>query len=513
MERRAKVELFEEMRREYEFGIGTIQGVARKFGVHRRMVRQALKDARPPERKKAERKRPKLKEVEEYINEILEQDRQAPRKQRHTARRIYVRLVEEKGGEVISESTVRHYVGKRKREMGMGGKEVYVPQSYELGEEGQVDWYEAWVEMEGERKAVQVFVMRSMGSGGAYHRAYWSATQQAFFEGHEKAFEYFGGVFKRLRYDNLGSAVRRILKGRNREQQERFIAFRSHWKFEASFCQPGKGHEKGGVEGEVGYFRRNHLVPMPKVSDVGELNGRLEEWCQADQGRMIGERREAVGELMVKEQGVLLGLAEEGFEIAEVCFPVVDSKRCVKVKTNFYSVPVWPGTKVKVRVLAQEVEVVGSDGLVARHERCYGHNQQILNLEHYLDVLAHKPGALAGSKPLAQWRAAGRWPESFDRLWEKLRQRHGNSDGTRKMIELLMAGREYGYDRLKAAIDQAVELGVGDAAVVSYLLKADELRRDPIEKVEVGGLARYERPLPALSEYDQLLRQPLEVQV
>ena len=127
MERKAKVELFEQIRREYEFGIGSVRGVAKKLGVHRRMVRQALADAQPPARKPALRERPKLKEVQSFIDQILEQDRRAPRKQRHTARRIYVRRVAEKGGESVAESTVRHYVGKRKRELGWAGSEVFIP--------------------------------------------------------------------------------------------------------------------------------------------------------------------------------------------------------------------------------------------------------------------------------------------------------------------------------------------------------------------------------------------------
>ena len=133
-----------------------------------------------------------------------------------------------------------------------------MPQHYNWGGEAQVDWYEADAELGGERLTLQVYVMRSMASGGAFHRAYLHATQQAFLEAHEHAFQYFGGVFQRLRYDNLSSAVKRILRGSRREETARFVAFRSHWRFRSEFCTPGEGHEKGGVEAEVGTFRRNH---------------------------------------------------------------------------------------------------------------------------------------------------------------------------------------------------------------------------------------------------------------
>jgi len=200
MDRRAKVELFEEIRREYKYGVGTIKGVARKLGVHRRQVRQALKEALPPERKDPVRSRPKIGPVQAFIDEILEADRQAPRKQRHTAHRIYIRIDREQSDKV-AESTVRRYVRERKQQMGLGSGEIYIPQSYQWGEQAQIDWYEAWVLFREERQKAQIFSCRSMASGGAFHRAYERATQQAFLEAHEAAFDYFGGVFRVLRYD------------------------------------------------------------------------------------------------------------------------------------------------------------------------------------------------------------------------------------------------------------------------------------------------------------------------
>lgn len=505
MERKKKVEKFEQIRREYEFGNSSIRGIAKKYGIHRRMVRQALTDAMPPERKRPIRERPRLGAYTGFIDEILEKDLQAPRKQRHTARRIYVRLKQEKEGCEVSEETVRLYVRIRKEEMGLMKRETFVPQSYSFGQEGQVDWYEAYADLGGERQKVQVFSIRSMASGGAYHQAYPRATQQAFLEAHEMAFEYFAGVFRLLRYDNLKSAVKKILRGHTREENIRFIAFRSHWKYEAEFCNPQKGNEKGGVEGEVGYFRRNHFVPIPVAEDFADLNRQLMESCRQDHNRIIGDRAEKVGTLLVTEQQYLLALAQERFELAETSFHIVQSTGCVRVRNNFYSVPIKAGKKVRVSVLPTYIEVWYEGRLAARHERSYQSGQQILDLEHYLDVLERKPGALAGSKPLAQWRASGRWPQSFDRIWQSLQKRHGKQPGTKQMIELLLAGRKHGYERLREAVEQALELGCTDAAAVLYLMRAEKLQHEQVPKIDIQQLAQYERPLPVLSDYDRLL--------
>jgi transposase len=191
--RRYKVELFEQIRRELEFGVGTIAGVSRKVGVHRRMVREALRSAEVPASKPQRRRLRKLVDASAFIDRILTEDRQAPVKQRHTARRIWQRLCAEVPAFTGSERTVRGYVHCQRRQLGLGAHEVFIPQSYDWGVEAQVDWYEAYADLDGERTKFQVFEMRSMASGGAFHRAYTNATQQAFLEAPELAFRYFGG--------------------------------------------------------------------------------------------------------------------------------------------------------------------------------------------------------------------------------------------------------------------------------------------------------------------------------
>jgi transposase len=504
---RSKVELFEIIRREYEFGECTISGVARKLGIHRRMVRDAIHNAIPPARKKPDRPHWKLTAFIPQIEAMLDGDRSAPRKQRHTAHRIWRRLKNENPDFAINERTIRRYVRRRRFALGVIGLDTCIPQSYPWGLEAQVDWYEAYADLKGDRTCLQVFEMRSMAGGASFHRAYPKATQQAFLEAHELAFSRFGGVFKRLRYDNLKSAVKKILQGHRREETARFVAFRSHWRFEALFCNPGKehAHEKGGIEGEGGYFRRNHWVPVPQVQDLEELNEKLRVACYQDEQRKIAGHELTVGQAVIAEKEHLLCLPEEGFDLAEVSFPKVDGLGRSKVRCNFYSVPVRVGLEVQAKLYSTYVEIWHEGHCIAHHQRCYDRYQEILNLEHYLEPLERKPGALAGSKPLEQWRNQGRWPVTYDRIWELLMSRNGQSEGTRQMIKLLQLGKAYGYDVLQQAVESALQMGSCDISAVRYLINAEQLTRKPAEPIDVGPLSCYERPMPVMTDYDQLL--------
>src|SRR5207248_7826752 len=160
------------------------------------------------------------------------------------------------------------------------------------------------------------------------------------------------------------------------------------------------------------------------------LNAYLLRCCQQDEQRRIAGKPLRVGEAMRIEREHLLPLASEGFELAETSFPTVDGKGCVKVRTNCYSTPLKPGTRCQARLLPAYVEIWQERECVARHERSFGRYQQVLELEHYLDVLVKKPGAFAGSTPLQQWRERGRWPECFDRVWQRLAERQGRQAGT-----------------------------------------------------------------------------------
>src|SRR5712692_3665847 len=223
----SRVEQFEQIRRDREREGLSIRALAERHGVHRRTVRQALAAALPPPRKQPERRpAPKLGAYRPLIDSWLVADREAPRKQRHTARRVWQRLVDEHGAEV-SERQVCRYVRVRRRELGEPVDEVFVPQVHEPGVEAEVDWGEAVVEIAGQRRTVYLFLMRACYSGAAFVIAFERATQQAFLEAHVEAFHFFGGTFALIRYDNLRSAVKQVLRGRRRVEQDRFVALRA----------------------------------------------------------------------------------------------------------------------------------------------------------------------------------------------------------------------------------------------------------------------------------------------
>ena len=254
-----------------------------------------------------------------------------------------------------------------------------------------------------------------------------------------------------------------------------------------------------------GVMRRNHLVPVPKATDLDSSNRWLEEQCHAGGRRRIAGRGETIGEAMRVESAQLRPLAAGSFDADGRQPAQVDAKGCIQAHTNFYSVPLAPGTKVEVRSGAIRVEIWREGRCLAWHERSYGRYEQKLNLEHYLTALGRKPGTFAGSSPLKQWRQAGKWPISFDRLWSAMKARQGESAGPRAMIGLLELGAEHGWAKLRSAVEEALELGSRDAEAMRHLLASAMAEPRQREAIPVTGrLFAFERPQPTLGEYDAL---------
>ena len=479
--------------------------------MHRRAVREALASSLPPaKRRPIERPAPKLGAYRELIDEWLAADVDAPRKQRHTSKRIWRRLVDEHGADV-AETTVRDHLRKRRRELGRAPRDVFVPQIHAPGQTAEVDWGEADVDLAGARTRVHLFFMRSSFSGAAFSMASPVETQQAFLEGHAHAFSWFDGVFEEVRYDNLGSAVKKVLRGRRRIESDRFVSMRSHYLYESIFTTVGieGAHEKGGVEGEVGRLRRNHLVPVPAVGSIAQLNLLLRDACEHDLGRRIQGRPGTVAEQLAVERPLLRALPQDGpFDATETSFVRVDAKALITVRQNRYSVPVaLAGLRVAAAVGAREIIVTHQDRVVARHERLHGRYGTRAVLDHYLELLQRKPGGLARSVALAQERDRGAWPDCFDALWAALIERYGASEAARQMVDVLMLAREHGPARVELAVRGALTAGAVDGRAVAVLARRAEQpgrHTEPLADLD-ARLTAHDRPEPDLTGYDALI--------
>jgi transposase len=501
----SKVELYEQIRKTQAREQLSIRALAERFHVHRRDVRAALASAVPAPRKVLVRSAPVLGPWKATVDAWLAADQTAPRKQRHTARRVWQRLAEEHGV-VVGESTVRRYVAGVRRRQTVPLGEVMVPQRHPLGEESEVDFGSIHVYLAGVLTELPLFLMRSSASGRGFVRAYLNECQAVFLDGHVRGFEHFGGVPGRIRYDNLKAAVTKVLKGRTRIEAERFVALRSHYGFDSFFCQPGlKGsHEKGGVESEVGRFRRRHLVPVPHVASLAELNERLAVAMARDDRRRIAHRSITVGEHFALEAAALGPLPAEPFDVRVVSSHRVDRHSRVSVRGGLYSVPArMVGRRVEVRVGAETVEVLDGATVIAAHARARK-GDEVLVLDHYLEVLRLKPGAMPAATPLARARASGAFTATHERFWAHARRRLGDRDGTKAMIEVLLAHRLLPADSIVAGLAAALTVDCVDAAVV--VIEARKHAQTSVAAVvPIGTLARFDRPPPTLTRYDDLL--------
>jgi transposase len=461
---------------------------------------------------------------------MLRSDLDAPRKQRHTAKRVFDRMVDEHQMTDVSYSIVGDYIKRRRPEIrveeGRGPPEAFVPQSHRPGADAEVDFGEVQVNIQGVPTKCHLFVFRMSYSGKAVHRLSTTCGMEAFLEGHMHAFNVLGGVpAGKVRYDNLRSAVSQVLGLRDRREATRWIAFRSWAGLDAFYCLPGidGAHEKGGVEGEVGRFRRNHLVPVPETRSLAELNALIDQWDRDEDARRVGSRVRTVGEYFAVEQPLLRPLPVEVFETGRMFTPRVDRQSRITVRMNQYSVPAHLiGRQVRALLHASDLVVFDGRREVARHERIPGRGESRLELDHYLEILMRKPGALPGSTALEQARQAGKFTPVHDAWWAEARRRHGDAAGTRLLIEVLLLHRSIAHEYVVAGIAAAhqAQALTADAVAVEARKAAqegslpDEDLAPPAALPPVASLTQRRladlpadgRPLPSVTAYDALLR-------
>ena len=454
------MELYAAVRRSvYVDGLSE-RAAPRRFGLARETVRKMLRYRLPPGyRRKKPIRCPKLDAFTGVIDQILRDDQHRPKKQRHTAKRICERLREEHaftGGYTI----VKAYVREKK----LGGQEMFIPLAHPPGA-AQADFGEALVVIAGVERKAHDLVLDLPHSDDAFVKAFPAETTEAFCDGHNAAFRYFGGVPRRIVYDNTKLAVARILGDGTRQRTQVFSELQSHYLFDHRFGRPGKGNDKGKVEGLVGYARRNFFVPVPRFASWDALNADLERQCRARRGRRLRRHAETIGERFERDRHALLPLPPVPYDACDTRTTRVTSLSLVRYRRNDYSVPTAYGHReVLVKGYVDEVVIVCGSDAIARHCRSYEREALIFDPRHYLALLERKTGALDQAAPLAGWAL----PEEFLRLRRLLETRLGKA-GTREYVQVLRLLEDFRLAHVRGAVRDALTLGVIGFDAVKHL--------------------------------------------
>ena len=497
---------YERIRQAYYVEEKSIRQIGRELRHSYWTVIKALKASEPEAYQLSEAKEaPVLGPYKAQIEELLAENGRLPRKQRYTSKKIYVAI--RRAGYRGAESTVRYYVGQRRR--ALKRPTIYLPLAFDPGVDAQADWGEATVIMKGELVVVQLFVMRLCYSRKLFVMAFPTQQQEAFLLGHVQAFAHFGGIPHRISYDNLKTAVKEILEGRNREEQTHFISFRSHYLFDSRFCTPGQGHEKGGVESDVGYSRRNFLVPLPEVADFDELNALLLAACHDDDLRIVERSEQTIGARWQTEQPQLRPLPAHAFACCTSWEVTLNGYGQVTFETNRYSVPADKAHKhLTLRAYPFTIELLADNQVIATHKRCYGRHQDILEPLHYLSLLEQRPGAFEHAQPLRQWRES--WPPAYETLLITLRHQHtSESQAIRAFVQILQLHQNHAPELIQAAVEEALREGLTNPAGVRFCLNrlVDPTPVvTPLDLSEQPELAAIGRQSVSLVRYNQFLK-------
>jgi transposase len=464
------VELYGRVRRAVRVEGRSQRAVAREFGLSRETVRKMLQYAVPPGYQRQQPiKRPKLGPWLGVIDAILNDDKQRPPKQRHTAKRIFERLKEEhgfRGGDTI----VKDYV----RTAALRGREMFVPLVHPAGE-AQVDFGEALVVIAGVEQKAHYLVMDLPHSDDCFVAAFPAETTEAFLEGHVRAFAYFGGVPTRILYDNTKIAVAKILGGEERQRTRSFSELQSYYLFADKFGRPAKGNDKGKVEGLVGYARRNFMVPIPRVSGWQELDAHLEQQCRRRRERRLRGHTENIGERFERDRAALLPLPPVPYEACEKISARVSSLSLVRYRGNDYSVPTEYGHRqVWVKGYVHEVVIACASEVIARHLRSYEREAVVFDPLHYLALLEQKTRALDQAAPLAGWQL----PDCFAQL-RRLLEARLKKHGSREYVQVLRLLETFNFIEVTLAIEDALRLGTISFDAVRHLLLCRIERRPP----------------------------------
>ncbi len=470
---------------------------ARRFGLSRMTVAKMMQFSIPPGyRRSRPPRRPKLEPYLGVIDQILDQDTHQPKKQRHTAWRLFERLREEYGYQG-GYTTVKDYV----RDKRLSGQEMFVPLSHPPGH-AQADFGEAQVIIGGVQQTAHFLVMDLPHSDDAFVMAFPGETSEAFCEGHNQAFAYFGGVPQRIVYDNSKIAVARILGDGTRKKTQIFSELQSHYLFEERFARPAKGNDKGKVEGLVGYSRRNFMVPIPRAGSFEELNIRFQEQCQKRRARRLRGHQQSIGERFGRDRQAFLPLPATPYDACDRVSTHVTSLSLVRYRSNDYSVPTAYGHRqVLVKGYVEQVAICCGTQVIACHPRCYGREETIYDPLHYLALLEHKANALEQAAPLQKWEL----PPEYAQLHRLLEVRQAKR-GTREYIQVLRLLESFPFETVTWAVGEALRLqAISFDAVKHLVLCRIERRPARLDLTLYPHLPVAQVSITVVSEYLSLL--------
>ncbi|HET8765508.1 MAG TPA: IS21 family transposase, partial [Rhodanobacter sp.] len=446
------------------------RAAARRFGIDPRTVAKMMRFSVPPGYRRTKPPvKPRLGPFLATIDGILAEDKGRPKKQQHTAKRIFERLRDEHGyaGGI---TVVKDYVaGWRQR-----AREMFVPPAHAPGH-AQVDFGEAIGIIGGVERKVHFFAFDLPHSDACFVAAYPAETKEAFCDGHVKAFAFFGGVPKSILYDNTRIAVARILGDGVRQRTQVFSELQSHYLFEDRFGRPGKGNDKGKVEGLVGYARRNYMVPVPAFDSFEALNAHLLECCRKRMRERLRGHAETIGERLERDLAALRRPLPPPYDACEKVPATVSSLSLVRYRRNDYSVPTCFGHRqVMVRGYVHEVVIACGTEIIARHPRSYEREDFVFDPLHYLSLIERKINALDQAAPLAGWQL----PEAFATLRRLLEARMGKA-GKREFVQALRLMEAFPIEAVTGAVGDAIARGAVGFDAIKHLVLCRIERRPP----------------------------------
>ena len=458
------------------------RGIAKQLGISRNTVKKYFDGSHVPwERQGISGRYPTVstKDVIEFITSCFEADnKENIKKQKHTAKRIYNRLVEEKGF-IGGETTVRRLVAALKDKP----SKAFIPLEYDPGEAVQIDWGEATVYMQGKKTKIHLWCMRECYSADIFCQAFYRPNQESFLEGQVSGFEFFAGIPQRVIFDNARVAVKEGF-GIHAKVQDQYAVFAAHYAFKTEFCNIAAGHEKGLVEGLVGWARRNIFVPLPRVDTIEELNNELLRRCRKYRGHKIVGRQYSVGTMAEVAAKKMIPLPKYRFDPSKSILARVDDFATVRFDHNKYSVPVkHVGKEVTVKGFGNEVKIVYQNCEIACYPRCYERGQTKYQLTHYLELIEQRPRSAYNAKPVKA------------NLSTELMEIGRRLSGPREMVKLLKLYANYGEKKILAALSQQSGQEISIQQIEAQLLVLESplsLQTDLDIKVERHRLNKYD---------------------